>query len=86
MKKRVFRNGQLNKVATFLLLNGRMPSDCNHQIDGVVNGNDIADEFIINFESAQKSFANSGDESCRIASKSEIMKVDKTLDVICMIY
>lgn len=41
-----------------------MPSNGNHQVDGVINGNDVADELCVDFESAQETFANSRDKSC----------------------
>jgi hypothetical protein len=46
------------------LLNGRVPTDSNHQINGVVDGHDVANELWVDFESADETFANSRDESC----------------------
>lgn len=45
------------------LLNGRVPTDSNHQIDGVVNRNEVTNQLRVDFESANETFADSGNES-----------------------
>lgn len=55
--------GNILHTNWFLLLNGRVPTDSNHQIDGVVDRNDVPNQLRVDFESANETFADSGDES-----------------------
>ena len=67
------------------LLYGRVPTNSNHQIYGVVDGYDVANELWVDFESADETFANSRDESCgkkkrkaRIIKHAEYLWIDET--------
>ena len=46
-------------------VSGRVPSSCDHQVDGIFDGNYVADKLSVEAECTQKSLAHSGDESGR---------------------
>jgi hypothetical protein len=46
-------------------VSGRVPSGCDHQIDGIFHRNYVADQLSVEAERAQKSLAHSGNESGR---------------------
>lgn len=44
-------------------MNSCVPCYGDHQVDGIIHGDDISDQGRVNFESAKETFSNSRDES-----------------------
>ena len=59
----MMRNSSIQQQSENLLVNGRVPRHGNHEINGVVDRNDVTHQFRIDFERAQKTFANTRDET-----------------------
>ena len=48
----------------YLLLNSRVPGHCNHEVDGILDGDNVPDQVRVDLEGSQESLAHSGDKTC----------------------